>query len=69
MAKRHLKVAGDLGRIVFVVRSIAVACFSTRWKLTKNLQEYDLRNTESIEQSVRHSDIVYNLVGRNYPTK
>lgn len=49
MAKRHLKVSGDLGRVVFI--------------------EYDLRNTESIEASVRHSDIVYNLVGRNYPTK
>lgn len=32
-------------------------------------QEYDLRNTQSIEESVRHSDVVYNLVGRNYPTK
>ncbi|KAK0724809.1 NADH-ubiquinone oxidoreductase 40 kDa subunit [Lasiosphaeris hirsuta] len=49
MAKRHLKVSGDLGRVVFV--------------------EYDLRNTESIEASVRHSDVVYNLIGRNYPTK
>ncbi|KAI0122309.1 NAD(P)-binding protein [Daldinia grandis] len=49
MAKRHLKVTGDLGRIIFL--------------------EYDLYNTESIEASVRHSDIVYNLVGRNYPTK
>ncbi|KAI9790839.1 MAG: NADH-ubiquinone oxidoreductase 40 kDa subunit [Piccolia ochrophora] len=49
MAKRHLKVAGDLGRVVFM--------------------EFDLRNTQSIEESVRHSDIVYNLVGRDYPTK
>ncbi|KAL1853500.1 hypothetical protein VTK73DRAFT_9011 [Phialemonium thermophilum] len=49
MAKRHLKVTGDLGRVVFI--------------------EYDLRNTQSIEESVRHSDVVYNLVGRNYPTK
>ncbi|KAH0565645.1 NADH-ubiquinone oxidoreductase 40 kDa subunit [Trichoglossum hirsutum] len=49
MAKRHLKVTGDLGRIVFM--------------------EYDLRNTQSIEESVRHSDVVYNLVGRMYPTK
>ncbi|KAK4240747.1 NAD(P)-binding protein [Achaetomium macrosporum] len=49
MAKRHLKVTGDLGRVVFL--------------------EYDLRNTQSIEESVRHSDVVYNLVGRNYPTK
>jgi NADH dehydrogenase (ubiquinone) 1 alpha subcomplex subunit 9 len=32
-------------------------------------QEMDLRNTASIEESVRHSDIVYNLIGRDYPTK
>ncbi|EUC46376.1 hypothetical protein COCMIDRAFT_25588 [Bipolaris oryzae ATCC 44560] len=49
MAKRHLKVAGDLGRVIFL--------------------EMDLRNTQSIEESVRHSDIVYNLIGRDYPTK
>ncbi|KAH7129313.1 NADH-ubiquinone oxidoreductase 40 kDa subunit-like protein [Dactylonectria estremocensis] len=49
MTKRHLKVTGDLGRIVFV--------------------EYDLHNTASIEASVRHSDIVLNLIGREYPTK
>ena len=49
MAKRHLKVAGDLGRVIFV--------------------EMDLRNTASIEESVRHSDIVYNLIGRDYSTK
>lgn len=33
------------------------------------MQEYDLRNTTSIEESVRHSDVVYNLIGRDYPTK
>lgn len=49
MAKRHLKVCGDLGKIIFM--------------------EYDLRNTQSLEESVRHSDAVYNLVGRTYPTK
>ncbi|MCJ1411737.1 NADH-ubiquinone oxidoreductase 40 kDa subunit [Ptychographa xylographoides] len=49
MAKRHLKLMGDLGRVTFL--------------------EYDLRNTASLEESVRHSDIVYNLVGRDYPTK
>ena len=49
MAKRHLKVSGDLGRVVFL--------------------ECDLRNTASIEESVRHSDIVYNLIGRDWPTK
>lgn len=49
MGKRHLKVSGDLGRVVFT--------------------EYDLRNTDSIEESVRHSDMVFNLTGRDYPTK
>ncbi|MCJ1471541.1 NADH-ubiquinone oxidoreductase 40 kDa subunit [Lambiella insularis] len=49
MAKRHLKLMGDLGRVVFM--------------------EYDLRNTPSLEESVRHSDVVYNLIGRDYPTK
>lgn len=49
MAKRHLKVQGDLGRVTFI--------------------EFDLRNTQSIEESVRHSDMVFNLIGRNYPTK
>lgn len=49
MAKRHLKVTGDLGRVTFI--------------------EFDLRNTQSIEESVRHSDMVFNLIGRKYPTK
>lgn len=49
MAKRHLKLTGDLGRV--------------------NFFEFDLRNTQSIEESVRHSDIVFNLIGRKYPTK
>lgn len=31
--------------------------------------EFDLRNTASIEESVRHSDMVFNLIGLNYPTK
>ncbi|KIW28155.1 uncharacterized protein PV07_07837 [Cladophialophora immunda] len=34
-----------------------------------SFMEFDLRNTESIEESVRHSDIVFNLIGKNYPTK
>ena len=49
MAKRHLKVSGDLGRV--------------------NFMEFDLRNTQSLEESVRHSDMVFNLIGRSYPTK
>lgn len=31
--------------------------------------EFDLRNTQSIEEAVRHSDMVFNLIGKNYPTK
>ncbi|KAL2045527.1 hypothetical protein N7G274_001955 [Stereocaulon virgatum] len=49
MSKRHLKVTGDLGKVIFM--------------------EFDLRNTASLEESVRHSDVVYNLIGRDYPTK
>ncbi|KAH9080222.1 NADH dehydrogenase [Lactarius deliciosus] len=31
--------------------------------------EWDIRNEEQIAECVRHSDIVYNLVGRDYETK
>jgi len=31
--------------------------------------EWDIRNERQIEECVRHSDIVYNLVGRDYETK
>lgn len=34
-----------------------------------NFMEWDLRNIKSIEDSVKHSDIVYNLVGRDFETK
>lgn len=67
MAKRHLKVSGDLGRVNFIVRAGVVLGIQSRLLICN--QEYDLRNTESIEEAVRHSDVVYNLVGRTYPTK
>ncbi|PWN96189.1 NAD(P)-binding protein [Tilletiopsis washingtonensis] len=31
--------------------------------------EWDLRRDDQIAECMRHSDVVYNLVGRNYPTK
>lgn len=31
--------------------------------------EFDLRNPQSIAEAVRHSDIVYNLIGRDHETK
>ena len=65
MAKRHLKPTGDLGKVVFMVRTTELVL----GKKSNVLQEYDLRNTASLEESVRHSDVVYNLVGRDYPTK
>lgn len=34
-----------------------------------NFVEFDLRNVKSIEDSVKHSDIVFNLIGREYETK
>lgn len=34
-----------------------------------SMMEFDLRNRQSIEESVKHSDIVYNLIGRDYETK
>ncbi|KAK9470538.1 uncharacterized protein V1510DRAFT_383043 [Dipodascopsis tothii] len=34
-----------------------------------NFVEFDLRNVASIEAAVRDSDVVYNLIAREYPTK
>lgn len=31
--------------------------------------EFDLKNKEQLVECVRHSDIVYNLIGRDYETK
>jgi len=67
MAKRHLKVSGDLGRVIFMV-GIRSRTQVRSWLIIV-FQECDLRNTPSIEESVRHSDVVYNLIGRVYPTK
>ncbi|RCI11866.1 hypothetical protein L249_7457 [Ophiocordyceps polyrhachis-furcata BCC 54312] len=64
MSKRHLKVAGDLGKVNFITSSLSHASL-----INIPPQEFDLRNTASIETCVRHSDAVYNLIGRNYPTK
>jgi NADH dehydrogenase (ubiquinone) 1 alpha subcomplex subunit 9 len=32
-------------------------------------QEWDIRNDDQIAEVMRHSDIVYNLVGRDWETK
>lgn len=64
--QRHLKVMGDLGQIVALVRTLRS---KNRRLLKVSSQEWDLRNDSQIEECVRHSDIVYNLVGRDYETK
>ncbi|KAG0233437.1 hypothetical protein BGW41_001495 [Actinomortierella wolfii] len=46
---RHLKVMGDLGKIIPM--------------------EIHLRNKDSLEAAIRHSDTVYNLLGRDYETR
>lgn len=33
------------------------------------IQEWDMNSDQQIEECLRHSDTVYNLVGRNYETK
>ena len=32
-------------------------------------QEYDVRDKTAIEKAVKHSDTVYNLIGRDWETK
>lgn len=45
----RLKVAGDLGQVLFT--------------------PYDIRDEESIAKSMQYSNVVINLVGRDYETK
>lgn len=63
---RHLKPMGDLGQIVRMVRRL-YHCFLGCMLIA--CQEWDIRNEAQIAECLRHSDIVYNLVGREYETK
>jgi len=65
---RIFKPMGDLGQIVRMVR--VVLCYSRWCVLTFRLwKEWDIRNEEMIAECLRHSDTVYNFVGRDYETK
>lgn len=67
--KLHLKPMGDLGQIVPMV---SWSLFHPRFTITDDdlwLKEWDLTHPDQIEECVRHSDIVYNLVGRDFETK
>lgn len=33
------------------------------------LQEYDVRDLSKVKEAVKYSDVVFNLVGRDYPTR
>jgi NADH dehydrogenase (ubiquinone) 1 alpha subcomplex subunit 9 len=71
---RHLRVCGDLGQIVPMV-SDSCRLVQHSWgcigadAVLLGVQEWDLMNDTQIEECLRHSDTVYNLVGRNYKTK
>jgi NADH dehydrogenase (ubiquinone) 1 alpha subcomplex subunit 9 len=66
---RIFKPMGDLGQIVRMVSSSrallkSIFLFKSFWK-----KEWDLRNENSIAECLRHSDIVFNLTGRDFATK
>jgi NADH dehydrogenase (ubiquinone) 1 alpha subcomplex subunit 9 len=77
-SKRHLKVMGDLGQIVPLVSfASGMGCetcgmgfaYTDRVCLDSPRQEWDIRNAKQIEECVRHSDVVYNLAGRDWETR
>jgi len=39
------------------------------WEAFLIVQEYDVRDNDAIERAVKHSDTVYNLIGRDWETK
>lgn len=63
--RRHLKPLGDLGQIVPLV-------WKYQWLSEIDflfIQDYDLRSEEQLIECIRHSDVVVNLIGRDYETK
>ena len=63
---------GDLGQIMFLVRQIEpsrsciVLCYHINLLC---LKDYSLRDPESIMKVMKHSNVVINLVGRDYETR
>lgn len=57
---------GDLGQIVRLVLFTVVKVTS---KSLRFVQEWDIQNEAQIAECLKHSDIVFNLVGRDYETK
>ena len=65
---RHLSLMGDLGQLTFKVRRIHF----TLCQLTINIfffQAYHLKDANSVAKVVKYSNVVINLVGRDYETR
>jgi NADH dehydrogenase (ubiquinone) 1 alpha subcomplex subunit 9 len=64
---RVFKPMGDLGQIVRMVRTPPF--FFPDLPNGTDYQEWDLRDENTIAECLRHSDTVYNFVGRDFETK
>jgi hypothetical protein len=65
---RIFKPMGDLGQIVRMVSS-SMSLSKSIFLFKVGKKEWDLRNENSIAECLRHSDIVFNLTGRDFATK
>ena len=70
---RHLRPMGDLGQIHFLVRPLLnTRCVNVLGFLIRLFilrQEYQLLDEASIADTVKHSDVVINLVGKSVNTR
>jgi NADH dehydrogenase (ubiquinone) 1 alpha subcomplex subunit 9 len=65
-AARFLRPMGDLGQMV---RLSAIALEDLRQPCAQVPLEFNARHDHQIEECVRHSDTVYNCIGREYQTR
>lgn len=69
---------GDLGQVTFLVCQILVRSIELLARVVRVvivvidavcLQDYSLRDPESIMKVIKHSNVVINLIGRDYETR
>lgn len=72
----YLKPMGDLGQIIFMVRctfkcstSRDLPDMETNCLCSVLLQEWNARDKDSIKRALEHSNVVINLVGREWETR
>lgn len=77
----YLRPMGDLGQIIFMVRSVNLAAvfhvqtacihkLSSRVSLCLIFfKDWDARNIDSMKQAMENSNVVINLVGREWETR